>query len=138
MKKQKLQTVVWAFIIGCILIGGYLGVYIFGKEAGEYNYYSAIALTVGAVLGVVIYSLIFNWNKNKSGNGNVPDVDERTVILMKRYFMIVLYVVLFGSAAALLVLYAMGVHSIETGMLMVYLMVLFMLIGLGTIVTKHL
>ncbi|MBU3102164.1 MULTISPECIES: hypothetical protein [Clostridium] len=136
MKKQKLQIVVWAFIIGCILIG----VYISGKEADEYSYYSAIVLTVGTVLGIVIYSLLFNWNKNKNKNknGNVPDVDERTVILIQRYFMIALYVVLFGSAAALLILYAMGVHSIETGMLMVYLTVLFMLIGVGTIVTKRL
>ena len=57
---------------------------------------------------------------------------------MKRYLMGVLYVVLLGSGAALLILYSMGVHFIETGMLIVCMMGLYLLIGLGAVITKQL
>ena len=50
----------------------------------------------------------------------------------------VLYVVLFGSGAFLIILYSAGVHLIETGMLIVCMMGLYMLIGLGAIITKRL
>ncbi|MBU3113648.1 hypothetical protein [Clostridium lacusfryxellense] len=81
--------------------------------------------------------LIF-YKLNKRKNGNVPDIDERTVLNLKSYLMIVLYVVLIGSGAIVLVLYSMGVRSIETGMIAVYLIAIYLLIGVGDIVTKHL
>ena len=114
------------------MFGGFLGLYIYGVEPSEY----ALAIIGGPILGVVTYLLLSKWNKKR--NGKVPDIDERTLILMQRYLMMVLYVVLFGSAAALLTLYAMGVHSIETISLILYLLGLFIVIGLGAIVTKRL
>lgn len=132
MKKQKLQIVALVFITACSMFGGFLGLYIYGVDPGDY----AMAIIGGPVIGIVMVLLISKWNKKR--NGKVPDIDERTLILMQRYLMAVLYVVLFGSAAALLILYAMGIHSIETGMLVVYLMGLFILIGIGALITKHL
>ncbi|WP_185113098.1 MULTISPECIES: hypothetical protein [Peribacillus] len=57
---------------------------------------------------------------------------------MQRYLMIVLYVVLLGNGAALLILYAMGVRFIEIGMLIVCMMESYRLIGFGALVTKRL
>lgn len=136
MSNPKLQITIWSVVIGCMIIGGFLGVYIIGKETGEYNYEIAIAIIVGTILGPFIYLLFSRWNKKR--NGNIPDVDERSVLLMKSYLMVVLYAVLFGSGAILLILYSMGVHFIETGWLIVYMMGLYMLIGLGAIITKQL
>lgn len=136
MKNQKLQIIIWTVVIGCMIIGGFLGIYIIDKGTGEYIYDMAIPIIVGPVLGCVIYLLLSKWNKKR--NRNVPDVDESSLILMQRYLMIVLYVVLIGSGAALLILYAMGVHFIETGMLIVCMMGLYMLIGFGALVTKRL
>ncbi|MBO0960887.1 hypothetical protein J1P26_14380 [Neobacillus sp. MM2021_6] len=127
---------IWAFIIGCAWIGGFLGIYISGKETGEFSYDSAIPMAVGTILGIIIYLFFSKWNKKR--NGNVPEFDERSLILMKRYFLIVLYVVLFGSGAALLILYSMGVYLIETGMLIVCLMFLYIIIGVGAFITKRL
>jgi len=132
VKHQTLQIVALVFMTACTMIGGVLGLYIYGLEPSEY----ALAWIGGPILGGVTYLILSKWNKKR--NGNVPNVDERTIKLMQRYLMIVLYIVLFGSAATLLTLYAMGVHSIETIILIVYLMGLFILIGLGAIVTKHL
>ncbi|MBP3950255.1 hypothetical protein [Bacillus suaedae] len=136
MRNRKFQIIIWSVVIGCMIIGGFLGVYIVGKETGEYNYDIAIAIIVGTLLGFFVYLLIAKWNKKR--NGNVPSVDERSVLLMKNYLMVVLYVVLFGSGAVLLILFSMGVHFIETGWLIVYMMGLYMLIGVGVIITKQL
>ncbi|MGY3312509.1 peptidoglycan/LPS O-acetylase OafA/YrhL [Peribacillus simplex] len=136
MKNNNLVILVWAIIIGCTMIGGFLGVYIISKETGEYNYDLAIPIIGGTVLGFLIYLIFSKWSKKR--NGNVPDFDERSVILMKRYLMIVLYVVLFGSGAVLIILYSMGVQLIETGMLILCLMGLYMLIGFGAFITKRL
>lgn len=130
MKKKKLQIFGWVFIMSCMMIGGFWGMYIFGKDPIEY----VMPIIGGLALGSVITLILYKWNKKR--NGNVPDVDERTLLLLKRYLMIVLYAVLLGSGAILLVLYSMGVHSIETGMLIVYMMVLYILIGVGAIITK--
>lgn len=132
MKNKTLEIVGLVFITACSMFGGFLGLYIYGVDTSEY----AFAIIGGPILGIFTYLLISKWNKKR--NGKVPDIDERTLILMQRYLMVVLYVVLFGSAAALLILYAMGVHSIETVMLIVYMGGLFIVIGIGFLITKHL
>ncbi|MBU3176888.1 hypothetical protein KPL47_10945 [Clostridium estertheticum] len=130
MEKKKLQIFSWVFIILCMMIGGFWGMYIGGNDPIEY----VMPIIGGLALGSVITLILYKWNKKRKGN--IPDVDERTLLLLKRYLMIVLYVVLLGSGAILLVLYSMGVHSIETGMLIVYMMVIYILIGVGAIITK--
>lgn len=135
MKNNKLFMLVWIFIIACMMIGGFLGIYIIGRATGEYNYDLVIPIVVGTVIGFLITLLFTKLAKKKKGN--VPDFDERNMMLMKRYLLIVLYFVLFGSGAALLILYAMGIHTIETGMLIVFLIGLYILIGVGALVTKR-
>lgn len=132
MKKQKLLIVSLTFIIICTIFGGFLGIYIFGEDPSKY----AVEIIGGTILGTVITLLLGKLNKKR--NGNIPDIDERTLTLMKRYLMIVLYFVLFGSEAILLILYSMGVHTIDTGMLIVCLGGVYILIGFGAIITKHL
>ncbi|MCM3764982.1 hypothetical protein [Neobacillus niacini] len=133
--KTRYQMMIYVFIIGMIIIGGLLGVYLIGKEEGEFSFGLAAAVIVGSFGGFMISFLYSKWRKKR--NGNIPEVDERSLLLMKRYLLIVLYVVLIGSGALLLVLYAIGVHTIETGMLIVYMMLLYMLIGIGAVVVKR-
>ncbi len=132
MKKKILVIVGWVFIMLCVIIGGCWGMYLAGEKPSEY----VIPIISGLVLGNVVVLILYKWNKRR--NGNIPDIDERTLLNLKRYLMIVLYVVLIGSGAIVLVLYSMGVRSIETGMIIVYLMVIYILIGVGAIVTKSL
>ena len=63
-------------------------------------------------------------------------MDERTTVMMKNYFSTVLYFVLFGTGAILLILFALGVETIEIGILIIYMMIIFMLIGIGTFIIK--
>lgn len=130
------KIITYIFFIILIVLSGSLVVYLIGKEKGDYNLGLFIPIVFGALCGLVINFLHSKWHKKR--NGNVPEVDERSLLLMKNYLLIVLYFVLIGSSALLLLLYLMGIHTIETGILIVYMMILYMLIGMGTIVVKRL
>lgn len=134
--KKKYEGIIYIFVFGMMIIGGLLGVYLIGREEGEYSFELASAVIGGSLVGILSTFLFSKWRKKRKGN--VPEVDERSILLMKRYFLIVLYFVLVGSSAILIVLYARGVQTIETGMLIVYMMVLYMIIGLGAVVVKRL
>ncbi|MED3552702.1 hypothetical protein [Cytobacillus praedii] len=136
MTVKRLQIISWIVIIGCMLIGGLLAIYLIGKETGVYDYELLFPITIGTVGGFLIFLAISRLKKKR--NGNVPDFDERSVSLIKKYLMISLYVILFGSGAALIIVYAMGIKYIETGLLMIYLFSLYIILGLGTLVVKRL
>ncbi|MED3575954.1 hypothetical protein [Cytobacillus praedii] len=136
MTVKRLQIISWIVIIGCMLIGGLLAIYLIGKETGVYDYELLFPITLGTVGGFLIFLAISKLKKKR--NGNVPDFDERSVSLIKKYLMISLYVILFGSGAALIIVYAMGIKYIETGILMIYLFSLYIILGLGTLVVKRL
>lgn len=132
--KKSYEILLYGIISGCIIVGALLGVYIAGKEEGIFDWGLFLPMVVGALGGFIGFLLLAWWRQKRSGN--VPDMDERTGEMMKKYFSTVLYFVLFGSGAILLVLFAIGVETIETGMLLVYMMILFLLIGIGAFITK--
>ncbi|MDL4842417.1 hypothetical protein [Aquibacillus rhizosphaerae] len=137
MVKQKQFFFIWVFLICCIVIGGLLGFYIVGRETGEFNFDTIVpSVLVGVTLGSLVSFLLYKWNKRK--NGNVPQVDERSIVLLKRYLIGVLYIVLIGVGAACIFLYAIGVETVELGMIIVCLAGLYLLIGLGAMVVKRL
>ncbi|UII56286.1 hypothetical protein LS684_02005 [Cytobacillus spongiae] len=132
MNKNKLQIVMFIVLFGSIIFGGLLGVYLIYKNTGVFHSEWIPAIIGGVLLGFIPMLL------RKKRGGTIPDVDERSMMLYKKYFMAVLYLVLFGSGAGLLILFLNGVKYIETGMLIIYLMVIYMLIGLGVLVVKRL
>ena len=105
---KKQSSLIWAVVIGSMAIGGILSMYIL---EGERNYEIAIAVIIGSIAAFFIQLFYSKWRQKK--NGNVPEFDERSLLLMRRYFMVVLYLVLFGSGALLIVLYAMGVKKLR-------------------------
>ncbi|MGF2616255.1 hypothetical protein FZC84_00555 [Rossellomorea vietnamensis] len=136
MKNKKALILAWIFIMMCIMAGGFLGIFIIGKQTGEYDYslaYSVVGGTAGGFLIFLLYTKLM-----KKHRRNVPSFDERSLILMQRYLMVVLYALLIGSGAVLILLYSMGVQMIETGMLIVCLMGVYIVIGVGAFITKRL
>ena len=134
MKKQY-EILIYIFIMVMFICGGLLAVYLIGKDEGVFDFGLVVPIISGTAVGLTVSFLYTKWRKKRMGN--VPEVDERSVLLMKRYFLVVLYVVLFGSGALLIVLYGLGVHTIETGMIAVYMAVLYLLIGIGAFVVKR-
>lgn len=126
------EILIWVFVIVFMMVGGFIGLYV----TGNFEKDLVMAIVIGSILAFLVN--LFLSIRRKKKNGNVPPADERTLLLMQRYFMGVLYVVLIGSGALLLVLYAMGIESIQIEMIIVYLAALFILIGCGTLIVKRL
>ena len=135
MTAKRLQIIIWIVIIGCFLLGGLLGIYLSGKDTGVYDYDLILPICVGTFGGFAIFLALSKFKQKR--NGNVPDFDERSMKVMQKYFLIAFYVILVGSGAALVIVYAMGIKTIETGLLIVCLMVLYILLGLGSLIAKR-
>ena len=135
MTAKRLQIIAWIVIIGCFLLGGLLGIYVIGKDTGIYDYDLILPICVGTFGGFFIYLALSKLKQKR--NGNVPEFDERSMKVMQKYFLIAFYVILVGSGAALVIVYAMGIKTIETGLLIVCLMVLYILLGLGSLIAKR-
>ena len=128
--------IAWIVIIGCFLLGGLLGIYLIGRDTGVYDYDLILPICVGTFGGFLIFLAISKLKQKR--NGNVPDFDERSMIVIQKYFLIAFYVILVGSGAALVIVYAMGIKTIETGLLIVCLFGLYMILGLGSLIAKRL
>ncbi|MET1249273.1 hypothetical protein ABWW58_10830 [Sporolactobacillus sp. STCC-11] len=133
MKKKRLERLTMGIILLGMIIGGLIGLRIAGVTI---NFSIAAAIIGAPLIGFLISYSLSKWRKKRIGT--IPEADERTLLMLKRYFLGVLYFVLFGSGAALLVLYAMGIQTIETGMLIVCMMILYLVIGIGTLIAAKL
>lgn len=137
--KKRYKILIFAFLIICVQFGGFLGLYLLEKGGQEIPISLPEIISsslIGTIGGLGIFFFLSYYRKKK--HGNIPTLDERTLLLFKRYFLLVLYIVLFGSSALLLILFALGVKTIEIEVLIVYMMFLFILIGLGALITKQL
>jgi peptidoglycan/LPS O-acetylase OafA/YrhL len=134
MTAKRLQMIAWIVIIGCILLGGLLGIYLIGKDTGVYDYDLILPICVGTFGGFLIFLALSKLKQKR----NVPDFDERSMKVMQKYFLIAFYVILVGSGAALVIVYAMGIKTIETGLLIVCLGGLYMILGFGALIAKRL
>lgn len=93
---------------------------------------SAVFGTLVGLIIAVATSLIY-----KKKNGNIPPIDERSLAIIKNYFLIVLYILLIGSGIALFTLFVIGVTTIETGALIVCLGTVYLLVIIGAFVVKQ-
>ena len=129
MTAKRLQIIAWIVIIGCVLLGGLLGIYVIGRDTGVYDYDLILPICVGTFGGFIMFLALSKLKQKR--NGNVPEFDERSMKVMQKYFLIAFYVILVGSGAALVIVYAMGIKTIETGLLVVCLLGLYMVLGFG-------
>ena len=133
MKKKKLSKWFLLVIIVGSILGSFIGMYIGLGDDWRVDY---IAPGLGgALIGFTAIFLFAKWREFK--RGNVPEYDERTLLLLKRYFLIVLYVLLIGSGTVFLTLMAFGIKTVETGWLIVGLMVIYLIVGFGAVVVKR-
>ena len=134
--KKRYEILIYVFIIGCVLVGGLLGIYLIGRETGYFDFELAQSVVFGVAIGSVVTFLSSLWHKKR--HGKIPKYDERSFELLKGYLLASYYIVMIGSAGLLLVLFFMGVDTIETGAIAAYMAVLVMVIILGALVTNRL
>lgn len=138
MKKHSIVQVgiIIAFVL-FISIGGVVLIYL-GDYQGliEMDRTIIIAVMSGGIVGGLVPFLLSKYKQKKKGN--IPVYDERTVLLLQKYFNYVLYTLLFGGSLALLVMYGMGVEMIRTELLIVGMTVVFIATGIGSLIIKRL
>ncbi|WP_433747403.1 hypothetical protein [Falsibacillus pallidus] len=131
MKKWG-SIIIAAVIIGGVCIGLFFGkLFVPGLPVG-----TMVAGLGGSVAGIGIVMGVGKFRQMRKTN-NVPEVDERTWMNIKNFYAISLYVVLIGSMLLVCILFASGVRTIEVGALSIYLLMIFMLLGVGTVVVKR-
>ena len=135
MKTIYLNSIIGVVLTTFMLIGGAIGIYIISNTTNESYWDLMIPVTIGTVGGMVIFLVISKVKEKR--NGRVPSYDERTIKNLQKYFMFVLYFILIGSGLALLIAYAMGIETIETGLLTFILSCLFILIAIGSMAVKR-
>ncbi|MFZ0578077.1 MAG: hypothetical protein WAM41_11290 [Psychrobacillus psychrotolerans] len=129
---KKLQIIIVCTLIFSMSIGFYLG----SLMVPDLPVGTMIAGIIGSVVGVgiVLGTIKFRESRKKH---NIPDIDERTWINIKNFYAISLYIVLFGSMLIVCLLIAFGTETIELGALSIYLLILFFLLVIGTLVVRR-
>lgn len=122
LEKTKISAL-YSLAIGPILIGGNLFLYFMDRipwyESESARVFDYIQFNVG-ILAVFLGTIFFmNWRGKR--RGNIPPVDERTLLIMKNYLLWVLSLLFFISAIILLVLLFLGIETIEIGWIFLYL-----------------
>lgn len=130
--KKKWPIIAAITVVCSMSIGFYLGKLL----VPDLPVGTVTACIAGSVLGVGIALGTAKFRESRKRH-NVPDVDERTWINIKNFYAFSLYISLFGSMLLVLVLFAIGVKTIEIGALSIYLLALFMLLVIGTLVVKR-
>ena len=132
LKKLKIFAgVVLGVMIGAsILIAQAVSI----KETGDFDIELAFLIAGSMIGGALISYLLSIWKKKRSHN--IPDLDERTIFVLKNYFMYAFYFLLVVSGILTFVLYFLDVKTVEIGLLFVYQMMIYICLGIGAIVAK--
>lgn len=127
----------WHIIIVCTLVLSMsIGFYLGSLMVPNLPVGTMIAGISGSVIGVgiVLGTIKFRESRKKD---NVPDTDERTWVNIKNFYAVSLYIVLFGSMLIVCLLIALGTETIELGALSIYLLILFFILVIGTLVVRR-
>ena len=104
------------------------------KETGEADIGSLLLIAGAMIVGVLISYLLSVRQQRR--NGNIPEIDERTIFVMKNYFMWAFYFIFIGTGLITFMLFLMDVETVEVGMLFVYQMIIVILVAIGAGVAK--
>ena len=127
----------WHIIIASTLVFSMsIGFYLGNLMVPDLPVGTVVAGIIGSVVGVGIVFGTIKFRESRKKH-NVPDVDERTWINIKNFYAISLYIVLFGSMLIVCLLFALGTETIELGALSIYLLILFFLLVIGTLVVRR-
>ncbi|MGG0655484.1 hypothetical protein [Rummeliibacillus pycnus] len=129
---KKVPIIIAITLVCSMSIGFYLG----GLLIPDLPVGMVAAGITGSIIGVGIILGTIKFRESRKSN-NVPEVDERTWINLKNFYALSLYIVLFGSMLLVCVLFAFGIKTIELGALSIYLLLLFMVLVIGTLVVKR-
>ena len=135
MNNKKKLTVFIALIVVMIGAALLLAKMILTKETGEFSIGAAISITGSMLIGGLVSYLLSIWKEKR--NKKIPEVDERTVVVLKNYFVWTFYIVMIASSFILIILYLTDVETIELGMIFAYQALIYILVAIGAFIAKR-
>ncbi|WP_407271592.1 hypothetical protein [Radiobacillus sp. PE A8.2] len=124
----------YLFLAASLICGVILISYLFGEGESNAGFQFLLGIIFGTLAGFVVKFFQSLW-KLKNSNKQLS-MNEKSVVAMRRYLMIVLYLVLIVSTALLLFLYGLGIETIETRVIIIYVGLIYVLIIVGATLTK--
>lgn len=137
--EKKLEFYKWIFVYVPMAVGANLLLYFLSKMpnslliADPKDY---LTTNLSIITGIFIGHFFIKWRIKRKKN--IPIADERTILMMKNYLLIVVYIVFMISAMILIILFLSGVETIEIGWIFVYLSVLIILTMIGGVIVSRL
>lgn len=136
--EQKLNWLSGLLIYLPITGGANLLLFLLGKMAHRPMRVEAVdyLITNGSIIGgLMIGYLLIRWRVSRKEKA--PIADERTINLLKNYFLIAIYIIFILSGILLLTLFFLGIESIEIGWIFVYLSMLILLTIIGGLIVSR-
>lgn len=127
-------NIIYPKVTASIIVGCFAIIYVRELYTGNYNYELGFIISVGAVLAFIIkrvYSI-----RHKKKHGSIPSSDERHVLITQKYLLFMLYLILFVSGIFFIILYVLGITAIKIKFLLIYMLIIFVIISLGTVIIK--
>ena len=135
MNNEKKLKIFAGVVLGAMIGASVLmAKVILEKETGEADIGSLLLIAGAMIVGVLISYLLSVRQQRR--NGNIPEIDERTIFVMKNYFMWAFYFIFIGTGLITFMLFLMDVETVEVGMLFVYQMIIVILVAIGAGIAK--
>ncbi|MFP7478527.1 hypothetical protein [Terribacillus saccharophilus] len=131
--KKRYELLVYIFITFCCFAGLWLGLKLIGEDLPS-GKALLVFILVGTTCGVGLPMLI-SWLKDRKRQ---PEMDERTVRMLKDYLLATTAGVWLLSGILLLVLFGMGYETIELGLIGIYGVGIVFLMTAGLFIVKRL
>lgn len=131
--KKRYELLVYIFITLCCFLGLWLGLKLIGEGLPSGKSLLVLIL-VGIACGIGLPMLV-SWLRDRKRQ---PEMDERTVRMLKDYLLAATAGVWLLSGILLLVLFGIGYETIELGLIAIYGMGIVFLMTVGLFVVKRL
>lgn len=133
---RKYSILLWIVIFLATAAGGVLAVYLNEDLSKQAILVFVVPLLIGVGAAALTSQLVSKYRSNENRNGKAASYDERTVYMMQRYSMIMLYVLQFIMAGTILALKIMRIEVIPVDAALLTLFAFIMINGIGIIIVR--
>ncbi|AIF65568.1 hypothetical protein SAMN04489762_2959 [Terribacillus saccharophilus] len=131
--KKRYELLVYIFITLCCFLGLWLGLKLIGEDLPSGK--SLLVLILVGIAGGIGLPMLVSWLRDRKRQ---PEMDERTVRMLKDYLLAATAGVWLLSGILLLVLFGIGYETVELGLIAVYGIGIVFLMTVGLFVVKRL
>ncbi len=134
--KSKYSILLWVVIFFAMAAGAVMAVYLDQGLNKQAMLVFTVPLLIGVGAAALTSTLVSKYKSSEKRNGKAPSYDERTVFMMQRYSMIMLYVFQFLLAGTILALKIMRIETIPVDAALFGLLGFIFINGIGIFIVR--